>query len=53
MSANLVTTTGVGFAQPETSANECKGMKASQAPITCLRVDRRVEVQVLGSQPQR
>lgn len=53
MPANLVTATGVGSAQPETSANECKGMKASQALITCLRVDRRVEVQVLGSQPQR
>ena len=35
------------------AANDCKGMKASQALITCLRVDRRVEVQVLGSQPQR
>ena len=53
MPANLVTATGVGSAQPETSANDCKGMKASQALITCLRVDRRVEVQVLGSQPQR
>lgn len=53
MPANLVTAIGVGSSQPETSANECKGMKASQALITCLRVDRRVEVQVLGSQPQR
>ena len=53
MPANLVTATGVGSAQPDTSANDCKGMKASQALITCLRVDRRVEVQVLGSQPQR
>jgi OOP family OmpA-OmpF porin len=53
MPANLVTATGVGSAQPETSPNDCKGMKASQALITCLRVDRRVEVQVLGSQPQR
>lgn len=53
MPANLVTATGVGSAQPDTSTNECKGMKASQALITCLRVDRRVEVQVLGSQPQR
>jgi OOP family OmpA-OmpF porin len=53
MPANLVTATGVGSSQPETGANDCKGMKASQALITCLRVDRRVEVQVLGSQPQR
>ena len=51
MPVNLVTATGVGSSQPETGANECKGMKASQALITCLRVDRRVEVQVLGSQP--
>ena len=53
MPANLVTATGVGSAQPESSTNECKGMKASQALITCLRVDRRVEVQVMGSQAQR
>lgn len=53
MPANLVTTKGVGSAQPETAANDCKGMKASQALITCLRVDRRVEVQVMGTQPQR
>jgi OOP family OmpA-OmpF porin len=53
MPANLVTATGMGSAQPETSPNDCKGMKASQALITCLRVDRRVEVQVLGTQPQR
>jgi OOP family OmpA-OmpF porin len=53
MPANLVTATGVGSAQPETAANDCKGMKASQALITCLRVDRRVEVQVMGSQSPR
>jgi OOP family OmpA-OmpF porin len=53
MPANLVTASGLGSTQPETSPNECKGMRASQALITCLRVDRRVEVQVLGSQPQR
>lgn len=53
MPANLVTATGVGSAQPEAPASECKGMKASQALITCLRVDRRVEVQVLGSQSPR
>ena len=53
MPANLVTATGVGSSQPETGTNDCKGMKASQALITCLRVDRRVEVQVLGSQAPR
>ena len=53
MSAAKVTATGVGAAQPESSTNDCKGMKASQALITCLRVDRRVDVEVMGSQQQR
>lgn len=53
MSAAKVTATGVGSEQPESSTNDCKGMKASQALITCLRVDRRVDIQVLGSQQQR
>ena len=52
MKANLVTAVGVGSSQPDTAANACKGMKASQALITCLRVDRRVEVEVMGMQPQ-
>jgi OOP family OmpA-OmpF porin len=53
MSASKVTAIGVGAAQPESSTNDCKGMKASQALITCLRVDRRVDVEVMGSQQQR
>jgi OOP family OmpA-OmpF porin len=53
MSAAKVSAIGVGSAQPESSTNDCKGMKASQALITCLRVDRRVDVQVMGSQQQR
>ena len=53
MPAAKVTATGVGAEQPESSTNDCKGMKASQALITCLRVDRRVDVEVLGSQQQR
>lgn len=51
--ANKVTAIGVGSSQPETQPNECKGSKATQALITCLRADRRVEVDVSGSQPQR
>jgi OmpA-OmpF porin, OOP family len=51
--ATKVSATGVGSAQPEGSTNDCKGMKASQALITCLRVDRRVDVEVMGSQQQR
>jgi OOP family OmpA-OmpF porin len=53
MPANKVTAVGVGSAQPETSFGQCQGVKASQALITCLRVDRRVEVEVTGTQPQR
>jgi OOP family OmpA-OmpF porin len=51
--AAKVSAIGVGAEQPESSTNDCKGMKASQALITCLRVDRRVDVEVLGSQQQR
>jgi hypothetical protein len=43
----------VGASQPETQASDCKGTKATQALITCLRVDRRVEVDVNGTQQQR
>lgn len=51
--ASLVTAVGLGETQAKTTANACMGMKSSQALITCLRVDRRVEVQVLGSQLER
>lgn len=50
--ANKVTATGVGSAQPDTRSTDCQGIKASQALITCLRVDRRVEVEVTGSKAQ-
>jgi OOP family OmpA-OmpF porin len=53
ISAAKVTAIGVGSSQPETQFGDCKGMAASQALITCLRVDRRVEVEVTGSQQQR
>lgn len=53
MPANKVTAVGVGSTQPETSFGQCQGVKASQALITCLRVDRRVEVEVTGTQQQR
>jgi OOP family OmpA-OmpF porin len=51
--ANKVTATGVGSDLPDAQTSDCKGMKSSQALITCLRVDRRVDVDVLGSQQQR
>eukprot|EP01030_Chromulinospumella_sphaerica_P006242 gene6242-6102_t len=50
---NKVTATGVGSSQPDTQPGDCKGSKPTQALITCLRVDRRVEVEVSGSQQQR
>jgi OOP family OmpA-OmpF porin len=53
MPAAMVTAVGVGSSQPDESSVDCKGMKASQTLITCLRVDRRVEVQVMGSQRSR
>jgi OOP family OmpA-OmpF porin len=53
ISAGKVTAAGVGSSQPDTQSSECKGSKATQALITCLRVDRRVEVDVNGTQQQR
>ncbi|PUE11542.1 hypothetical protein B9Z51_04450 [Limnohabitans sp. T6-5] len=50
--ASKVTATGVGSSQPETKPGECKGNKPTQALITCLRIDRRVVVEVTGSQQQ-
>lgn len=51
--ASKVTAVGVGSTAPDTKPGECKGKKATQALITCLRPDRRVEVDVQGSQSQR
>lgn len=51
--ASKVTAKGVGASQAETKPGECKGNKATQALITCLRPDRRVEVEVYGSQQSR
>ncbi len=48
-----ITATGVGSSQPETHPGDCKGSRATPALITCLNVDRRVEVEVSGSQQQR
>ncbi|MGV0960235.1 MAG: OmpA family protein [Limnohabitans sp.] len=48
-----ITAIGVGSSQPETQPKECKGSKATEALITCLHVDRRVKVDVTGSQQQR
>lgn len=51
--ASKVTAKGVGASQAETKPGDCKGNKATQALITCLRPDRRVEVEVSGTQQER
>jgi len=51
--AAKVTAAGVGSSNPDTKPGECKGKKATQALITCLRPDRRLEVEVTGLQQQR
>lgn len=50
--ADKITATGVGAQQPVTMTSDCKGTYASRALINCLRADRRVEVEVMGSQQQ-
>jgi OOP family OmpA-OmpF porin len=52
ISASKINTTGMGSTRPETLSSECQGSQASRALITCLRADRRVEVEVSGQQPQ-
>jgi OOP family OmpA-OmpF porin len=52
ISASKINTTGMGATRPETSPSECQGTQASRALITCLRADRRVEVEVSGKQQQ-
>ena len=47
-----VTAVGMGASQPETPSTDCKGKLSHQALVTCLRIDRRVDVQVLGAQAQ-
>lgn len=48
-----ITATGVGSSQPETQPGECKGNRPTSALISCLSMDRRVDVEVSGSQQQR
>ncbi len=47
--ANRVHTEGKGEKQPVTKAEDCKGGKSPKT-IACLQPDRRVEVEVLGTQ---
>lgn len=50
--AHKITAMGVGSTQAETLSSDCQSLQATRALITCLRVDRRVEVTVTGTQQQ-
>lgn len=47
--ANRIHTEGKGEMQPMTKADECKGAKSAKV-IACLQPDRRVEIEVVGTQ---
>ncbi len=47
--ANKVYTEGKGEKQPKTGTN-CKGDKKSKALVTCLQPDRRVDIEIIGTQ---
>lgn len=49
IAANRVHTEGRGEKQPVTAADECKGAKSAKV-IACLQPDRRVEIEVVGTQ---
>ena len=50
IAAAKISSVGVNGADPVTTAEQCKGTKASKATIACLAPDRRVEVEVTGTQ---
>jgi len=45
-----ITAGGVGEADPVTRADECVGSKATRELIQCLQPDRRVEIEVTGTE---
>jgi len=47
--ANRIHAEGKGESQPMTKADECKGAKSAKV-IACLQPDRRVEIEVVGTQ---
>ena len=49
--ANKITTIGKGSSAPITDVGACKGIATSAAVIACFEPDRRVDLDVLGSQP--
>ena len=44
-----VSATGKGESAPVTKPEDCKGTRANAALVTCLRPDRRVEIEVVGT----
>jgi OOP family OmpA-OmpF porin len=50
--ADKVTTTGADGSDPVTKPEDCKGRTRTPALIACLQPDRRVDVEVTGTQPQ-
>lgn len=51
--ANKITTVGKGSSQPLTDVGACKGLPTSAAVIACLEPDRRVDLDVMGTQPAK
>ena len=49
VTASRIDARGMGETQPETKPGECKGAKSAKV-IACLQPDRRVDVEVTGSQ---
>ena len=47
---NRIYTEGKGKSQPVTKPGQCKGNKVTKKLIACLQPDRRVEIQVIGTQ---
>ncbi len=49
--ASKITSIGKGETEPVTKPGDCKGNKPTPKLIACLQPDRRVEVEVVGTQP--
>lgn len=53
VSAEKITTVGKGSSDPITDTGTCRGIPTSAAVIACLEPDRRVDLNVLGTQPAK
>lgn len=51
--AEKITTVGKGSTAPMTEVGTCKGIHTSAAVIACLEPDRRVDLEVTGTQPAK